>query len=279
MRARGIVWVAAAISTIVTSAAALTTSIPALPARATPRAPASVPVNAPFVLLQMNLCNSGMARSCYSFGKAVDEAVGKILQYRPDVVAVQEVCRSDLYVRGGLGLLAQAMAALYGEGQVGIDFQPARNRYTGDGYRCVNGEPYGIAVLYHGTGRDVYAGWYRDQDRSVEMRAWTCAIAIPGRLTTCTTHLSIRGAVALRQCQELMAILTSSWVTREVIVAGDFNLTSDIRQCPAPSGYEQRDDGSLQHVFFTGTTIEWLDSTHERMQWTDHPLLVERFRI
>src|SRR5439155_422728 len=49
---------------VTVSAVALASSAPAAPARAATT----------FVVLQMNLCNSGMAKaSCYSFGRAVDE--------------------------------------------------------------------------------------------------------------------------------------------------------------------------------------------------------------
>jgi hypothetical protein len=272
-----------AVTTAATAALLLTSSLRAGPARATPMPPASRAVTGPVLVLQMNLCNSGMALSCYSSGRAVDEAVARIHRYRPDVVTVQEVCFDDLYVRGGWGLLARAMADLYGSGRIGVDFQPAGNRHTHGTYRCVDGEPYGVAVIHRGNGRDVHSGWYRAQDRGAEVRTWTCATVVTGRLTACTTHLSINGNVALRQCQELKAVLASPWLTPEVVVAGDFNLTSqpgqahDAGNCAAP-GYERRDDGALQQVFFTGT-LAWLSGGHERMRWTDHPLLYERFRI
>ncbi|MEN3308360.1 MAG: hypothetical protein V7603_4562 [Micromonosporaceae bacterium] len=282
-RVRGGFRAVIAAAALAASAVVLTTSIHAVPARARPVPPVGKTITTTFVLLQMNLCNSGMALSCYSFGKAVDEAVAKIRRYPPDLVTLQEVCRSDVYVRGGWGPLAKAMADLYGSDNVAVDFFPARNRYTNDGYRCVNGELYGVAVLHHFNGREVHGGWYDSQDPSDEMRAWTCTTVITGRLTGCTTHLSIDNDVAVRQCHELMSILASPWVMPEVIVAGDFNLTSqpgtphDVQGCTLPT-YDRRSDGALQHVFFT-RDIQWLQGRYEAMRWTDHPLLYQRFRV
>jgi hypothetical protein len=236
-----------------------------------------------FVMLQMNLCNSGMAiNSCYSFGRAVDEAVGKIHRYAPDFVTVQEVCHDDLYGRHGWGKLARAMADLYG-GHISVDFVPALNRNTNDRYRCVNGELYGVAVMHHGNGRDLHEGWYSSQDSSEEVRAWTCTTVIKARLTGCTTHLSTDPEVAMRQCHEMMSILRSSWVLPEVIIAGDFNLTSEpgkphnVQDC-ALANYHRRSDNALQHVLFT-RNLHWVRGKHEDMRWTDHPLLYERFRV
>jgi hypothetical protein len=258
---------------VVASAVGLT-SASAVPARAA----------STFVVLQMNLCNSGMAISCYSSGRAVDEAVDKIHRYPPALVTLQEVCRDDLYARDGWGKLAQAMADLYGSGHISVDFVPALNRDTNDWYRCVNGEPFGVAVMHHsGNGLDVHSGWYGSQDPSNELRAWTCTTVLKGRLTGCTTHLSTDPDVAIRQCHELMSSLASGWVMPEVIVAGDFNLISepgkphDVRDC-APARYDRTSDSALQQVFFT-RNIRWVEGRYEGMRWTDHPLLYERFRV
>jgi endonuclease/exonuclease/phosphatase family metal-dependent hydrolase len=246
-------------------------------------APAA-PVRPAFVVLQMNLCNSGMAvASCYSFGKAVDEAVAKIHRYPPDLVTLQEVCRDDLYARHGWGKLPQAMADLYGSGHISVAFVPAVDRDTNEAYRCVNGELFGVAVMHHDNGRERHSGWYGSQDSSNEVRAWTCTTVIKRRLTGCTTHLSTDPDVAMRQCHELMAILASPWVQPEVIVGGDFNLRSEpgrphhVRDC-ALAAYDLRGDSALQHVFFT-RNVRWGRGQTEGMRWTDHPLLYEQFRV
>jgi len=236
---------------LVVAAVVLATAVSAAPARA----------GTAFVVLQMNLCDSGVPpASCYTFGRSVDEAAGKIHRYPPELVTLQEVCHNDVT------RLSRTMAA--------AAFFPAWNRDTHDRYRCTNGELYGIALLHHGNGRAVYHGWYANQDASEEVRAWLCATVVNGQLTACTTHLSTHPDVAVRQCHELMSILASRWVLPEVVVAGDFNLTTDC----APPGYDRRTDGSLQQVYFT-RNVHSATGWHERMRWTDHPLLVERLRI
>jgi endonuclease/exonuclease/phosphatase family metal-dependent hydrolase len=255
-----------------------------LPAVApTPIPQVSATGSAPFVLLQMNLCNSGMALSCYSGGKAVDEAAANIRRYAPDLVTVQEVCSGDVYAGKEWGKLAQAMADRYGSERVSASFVPARDRYTGRPYRCVNGEQFGVALIHHGGGRGQRHGWYRSQDPSDEERAWTCGTVIEGKLTGCTTHLSTDKDIAMRQCRELMSTLTAPWVMPEVIVAGDLNLRLlpgdpyDVRNC-APAAYANRNDDWLQQVFFS-QSIPWLEGRSEKMSWTDHPLLYQKFRL
>src|SRR3954463_9073010 len=72
-------------------AIALTSSVGAAPARA----------SATGVVLQMNPCNSGAAKACYSFGASVENAVTAIHQYRPQMVTFQEICRNDVYAADG----------------------------------------------------------------------------------------------------------------------------------------------------------------------------------
>jgi len=252
---------------VAVSVAGLTTSDPVAPTGTT------------FVLLQMNLCNSGAPQAkCYAFGRSIDEAVGEIHRYRPELVTLQEICRDDLYAPDGWGKLARAMADLYGSQHVAVDFTPAGNRDTGDWYRCIGGAPFGVAVLHHYAGRQTHHGWYASQDDSGEIRAWTCTTVVPGRLTAGTTHLSTEPDVALRQCHELLSVLAQPWVLPEVIVAGDVNLRSTRAQTCAAPGYERRDDGDVQQVFFT-PTVQWLRGGYDHARWTDHPLLHEVFRI
>jgi hypothetical protein len=237
------------------------------------------------VLLQMNLCNSGAAKACYSFGAAVTEAVAQIHRYRPQLVTFQETCRDDFYAAHGWGKLAQAMADIYGNDAIQVDFTPAHNRTTGEAYRgCINGEQYGIGVIYHGNGREIHQGWYANQGRGGEVRAWTCATVIKRRLTACTTHLTINRDVAMQQCRELMSILAAAtWAMPEVIISGDVNLQSepgqphDVELC-VPAGHERRDDAAVQQVFYTDN-VSWVQGRYEPLKGTDHPLLYESFRV
>ena len=236
--------------------------------------PASVPVPpgraaATVVVAQMNLCNSGLASSCYSFGAAVDQAAAAIRRHRPDVVAVHEVCRGDLTGPAGPGRLARAMADAHGAGQVGLAFTPAVDRDTGGGYRCTSGDLFGIALLARGAGGAARSGAYRSQDASDEARVWTCVPVLDGRLTGCTTHLSTVPTVARRQCRELVAVLGSPWVLPEVVVAADLNLTGG--DC-APPGYGRRGDGSVQQILFS-PGVRWVGGGSADLLGTDHPLL------
>lgn len=277
--------VAGTSATLPSGAAPATGTAPTHPAAAasSPSLPASPSAPRPFVLLQMNLCHSGMERACFAGARSVDEAVAKIRRYPPDLVTLQEICHDDLYAPGGWGRLAQAMADLYGADHVAVDFVPAMERRSDEPITCTDGQPYGIAVMHHDTGREVHYGWYASQDPSEEMRAWTCTTVIPDRLTGCTTHLSTYPDVAVRQCHELMSILASSWVLPDVVVAGDFNLQyqpgkpHNVQDCVPPS-YDRRTDNAVQQVFFT-RDVSWVQGRYEHMVWTDHPLLYELFRV
>jgi endonuclease/exonuclease/phosphatase family metal-dependent hydrolase len=257
---------------VAASAVVLASSVAAVPARAAET----------FVVLQMNLCNSGMATTCFS-GRSVDEAVEKIRRYPPDLVTLQEVCRNDVYARGGWGKLAEAMADVHGSERISVAFVPIVNRYTDDAYRCVNGEEYGVALLSRGSGHEVHRGRYDSQDSTDELRVWACTTVVQHRLTGCTTHLSTDPDVATRQCHELMSLLASPWVMPEVIVAGDFNLISapgkpyNAQNC-VPANYARRSDDAVQQVFFS-RGIQWIQGRYESMRWTDHPLLYQKFRI
>lgn len=252
--------------------AVLVSSVPGVPARA-----------ATFVLLQMNLCNSGMAPQCYTFGKAVDEAADKIRRYPPDLVTLQEICSTDLYTSDGWGKLGQAMADVHGGDKIAVDFIPAYNKITNDWYRCVNGGLFGNAMMHRGPSRDLHYGWYTIQDPTDEGRAWLCTTVIAGRLTGCTTHLSTDPAVTMRQCRELMSSLKAPMAMPGVIVAGDLNLLSrpgqpnDVRNC-APAGYGIRSDNGRQHVFYN-RGVRSAGGRAEAMRFTDHPMLMQRFLV
>src|SRR6476620_9457895 len=107
--------------------------ISAEPSRGGPTTPEGVQADRVRVL-QMNLCNSGLA-GCYT-GRSVSRAAAVIRAQAPDLVTLNEVCRADVPV------LERAMG-----GAASAAFQPARNRRTGGAVRCRNGESYGIALL------------------------------------------------------------------------------------------------------------------------------------
>jgi endonuclease/exonuclease/phosphatase family metal-dependent hydrolase len=205
------------------------------------------------LLLQMNLCDSGIA-DCYT-GRSVAEAATVIRATGPDVVTLNEICQSDVTaLAGGFG------AAV---------FRAAGDRRTGGPYRCRNGEPYGIGVLVRnpGPGYTTFSGLYPTQDlRDPEERAWVC---VDGGLRLCATHLASTSAdIARAQCGYLVAAVAR----RSTVVGGDFNL-GNLRSC-TPAGFLHRSDGAVQQVVATAGFM--LDSGRSIPMdgTTDHPGLL-----
>ncbi|NUT52417.1 MAG: endonuclease/exonuclease/phosphatase family protein [Saccharothrix sp.] len=237
---------------------------------------ASVPATAAtaFKVLQMNLCNSGVA-GCYQDGLAVDEAVTMIQRRLPDVVSVNEVCLSDL----------PRLTAAVG-GSAAFRFAFARNRSTGSDYQCTDGRgAYGSGIIVKegiaAGGQGVYAA----QDGGNEMRAWACGLSAVRGFTACTTHLSTNGTTALAQCKELVPATvlsfdpTGSASTRHVVV-GDLNLryspgsATNAQNC-VPSGWFRKGDGDVQHVI--ARTLTFVSTQEYAMYRTDHPAFVVNY--
>ncbi len=229
-------------------------------------------------ILQMNLCDSGIAR-CYT-GRSVAEAAGVIRADAPDVVTLNEVCRDDMET------LDHALAGAAG-GVVVSAFQAAGNRRTGEAYRCLNGQPYGIGLVVHVPseyrGYLTYSGIYPTQDRSdPEERAWLCLDAI-GSFYACTTHLANTSpTVAFAQCGYLLhtaipAVRERNPGYQPTVLGGDLNLGSagpqDVRAC-VPSGYVRRGDGGVQYVLATVGFSLTSDRSVEMNGTTDHPGLL-----
>ena len=232
----------------------------------------------PLRLLQMNLCDSGIA-ACYT-GRSVPEAVAVIRAEAPDVVTVNEVCEPDVPA------LAAAMAAAHPAGTVVRVFTPAADRRTDGPFHCLDGQRYGIGLLLrlpsgHTRHRE-YHGIYPAQDnRDPEERVWVCVDAEAGPVA-CTTHLASTSAtVALAQCRYLFGTVLPSVRARDgyrpVVLGGDLNLreggSPDVRSC-VPAGYPRRGDGGVQHVV---ATPEFAVASAARLDLagtTDHPGLV-----
>ncbi|MFI9007836.1 endonuclease/exonuclease/phosphatase family protein [Actinosynnema sp. NPDC053489] len=245
-------------------AASLLCASPAVPAAAA----------ATFTVLQLNLCNSGVA-GCYQNGLAVDEAVTVIGRRLPDVVSVNEVCLSDLpRLTAAVGATAE-----YGFAHVG-------NRSTGGDYQCTAGRgAYGSGVIVKEGIRTTDHGTYTAQDGGNEIRAWACALGEVRGFTACTTHLSTTGTTALAQCRELLPAIalahdpTGSPTTRHV-VAGDLNLryspgsATNAQNC-VPSGWFRKGDGDVQHV--TARTLTFVSTQTYPMYRTDHPAFVVNY--
>jgi endonuclease/exonuclease/phosphatase family metal-dependent hydrolase len=249
------------------------------PASAAP-APRSAVPDGPLRVLQLNLCNSGIA-GCYT-GRSVAEGVALLRAEAPDLVTLNEICEDDVPV------LERALADVVPGGAVTAAFQPHRNGRTGEDYRCRNGQRFGLGLLSRwpaGAGSATEAGVYPVQDEEdPEQRAWLCQ-----RFTTaagqepdagvalCTTHLAYtKREVARAQCQHLFGTVVPGLRSREgavpTVVSGDLNLgpgdSPDLRVC-LPPGSALVDDGGQQRVVGTPELVV-TDSRKIPLRQTDH---------
>lgn len=251
------------------------------PARQADAAARTLPAGVPFVTLQLNLCNSGLA-SCYTRynnGRSVPEAYGVIVARRPDVVTLNEVCLSDVSTG-----LYPAMVRNFPNDRTFWEFMPAGDRANGgQPYRCRNGDQYGIGVLGRipagaGGGTRVFKGLYPQQDTtSNELRAWLCVGAV-GSYGACTTHLvSSSGSIALQQCRRLMdvevpAMRAAVGAALPVVVSGDLNLryggSPNVQSC-VPAGWYRKGDGDVQH-FLATNSLTFGFGQNVNLQYTDH---------
>jgi endonuclease/exonuclease/phosphatase family metal-dependent hydrolase len=233
-------------------------------------------------VLQMNLCNSGIA-SCYT-GRSVAAAATLIRADAPDVVTLNEVCRDDV------ATLRPALSAGR-PGTVVSAFQAAVDRRTGHAFRCRNGAPYGIGLLARiGPPYRAYvtvAGVYPIQDTGdPEERAWLC-LRVVRDFSTCTTHLaSTDPVVALAQCRYLLGTslpaLGGGDRRPPTVLGGDLNLRPgrppDIRSC-VPKGYARLDDGGTQDVLASAGFAVASRRTINMNGVTDHPSLLVTLNV
>jgi endonuclease/exonuclease/phosphatase family metal-dependent hydrolase len=239
--------------------------------------PAPPPEPAPQVrILQLNLCNSGIA-GCFT-GRATATAAAVIRAEAPDLVTLNEICSTDV------AILEDALADA-----VTSAFQAARDARTGAPYRCRAGGEYGIGVLARWPqvpGSTPAGGIYPAQDPDdPEQRAWLCldAAATPA-VTVCTTHLAYtRRDVAQAQCEHLLGTVIAQVRARgaPVVLGADLNLGSgddpQLRSC-VPPGFVLAGDGGQQHVIATpGFAVSDVRSVDLRGS-TDHPGLLVTLR-
>jgi endonuclease/exonuclease/phosphatase family metal-dependent hydrolase len=205
----------------------------------------------------------------------------------PDVVALNEICEDDIVS------LARGLDELAADDVVVTAFGAVGDPRSGTDYRCGrNGERYGIGILARLPGRDAAhstrSGTYPAQDRTdPELRVWVCLDA-EELFLACTTHLvNTVPAIALTQCQHLMATAFGDEVgdataatsvpavTRPTVVAGDLNLRvggpADLRSC-LPAGVSRIDNGGALHVV-TDVAIA-SDASLDMAGTSDHPALL-----
>ncbi len=214
------------------------------------------------VVLQLNLCNSGIA-GCFT-GRSVAQTAELIRAYAPDVVSLNEICRGDV----------AELARVYPPGSVVTGFQSAPDRPTGKSTLCLNGEQFGIGLIVKADGRSIVdGGIYETQDLAdTEIRAWLC---VTGALVACTTHLaSMTTTVAKAQCRELLR----ETAPERVVVTGDFNLhETDMRWCVQPD-YVRTGDGDMQYVLERGGAGVVARQVVDMRGTTDHPALLAVLR-
>ena len=237
--------------------------------------PDALPTHYPFWVLQMNLCNSGIA-GCYDGGKSVPEAATVIQGSAPDVVTLNEICQPDV------AQLAATLSSVYSGSTVVWAFKAASDRRTNAPYKCKNGQDYGIGLIAHipapFNGVQTYSGIYASQDTaSAEERAWLCVHAV-GNFYACTTHLaSTSGTIAQNQCKDLTnnvipSVRAAGGGYAPTVLGGDFNLkfrgSPDAQSC-VPAGYFRKGDGDVQHIMAT-TDFVFSGSRSIAMSHTDH---------
>jgi endonuclease/exonuclease/phosphatase family metal-dependent hydrolase len=250
-----------------------------LAACATTSGSAAVTGAAPVRVLQLNLCNSGIA-GCFT-GRSTAVAAAVIRAGKPDLITLNEVCRDDVAV------LERALAEVVPGGGVSSAFQPARDGRNGEPYLCRNGDQYGIGVVSRWPpvpGSSAWGGIYPAQDQDdPEQRAWLCRdVGATPEVAVCTTHLAYtKRDVAGAQCRYLFDTVVAGMRARDgavpVVLGGDLNLgngdSPDLKAC-LPAGSALVDDGGPQHVV---ATPEFVVGDAQRIDLrgsTDHPGLL-----
>jgi len=217
------------------------TSVVLGPTAVGPRA-ASGAAGSTYTLMQWNVCLSGLA-GCHD-PAAVDEAVARIRQARPDAVTFNEACQADV------ARIARA---------TGYHARFSRVVYRGRLLNCVRPDGRGLfgdAVLTKAAIQSTEEHDFKAQV-GIERRRWLC-VTTGADVEVCTAHLNTRSATELTgndaQCAELATILARRATTRTVIFGGDVNRH---RSC-APAGLWTRADTSadqdpgLQQVYGGG---------------------------
>lgn len=230
----------------------------------------------PVRLLQMNLCNSGIAE-CFT-GRAVAGAAAVIRAEVPDVVTLNEVCRDDVAV------LERALADTVPGATASSQFQPARDRRTGGPYACRDGGRFGIGVVSQTRSVTASAGIHPSQDPGdPEERAWLCLDTGAGDpITVCTSHLAYTDReIALAQCRYLFDTVIAGLRARDgagpVVVGADLNLgprsDPDLRSCLPDGAVVVGGDGRQHVVTLPGPVASRSRSIGMRGS-TDHPALL-----
>jgi endonuclease/exonuclease/phosphatase family metal-dependent hydrolase len=227
--------------------------------------------NGRFLLLQMNLCLSGLA-PCLQYPQVLGEAVTVIRTRRPNAVTLNEVCEGDVArIAARTGYHRRFTTVLYRGRPL-----PCRSP-AGRGV-------FGNAVLTRGTIRHSDDGRYTAQD-VLEQRRWLCVTTVRP-VTVCTTHLEAIASLATleirrRQCAELTDLLAARAGRGPTVAAGDINAVSSC----APRGmWTRTDHGASQKPALQQTYGSTADFLHPlagvvSATFTDHDFLLVSARL
>lgn len=229
-----------------------------------------------FVLVQTNLCLSGMS-GCYEkvdYPAGLRDAVTLVRRVRPDAVTVNESCRAD----------ARTLAR-----RTGYHVRFVRIIYAEQRLACVDPGGRGLfgdAILTRAPVRASESRVFGSQF-GPEERRWLCVTIRSGRggRDVCTAHLEIRsGAYAEAndgQCDELRALLAERARSRPVVFGGDVNRG---RSC-APDGFWSRTDRDaeqapgVQHVYVSRDGFRTPRARLLPARHSDHDVLLVRARV
>lgn len=225
-----------------------------------------------YVLVQMNLCLSGVAQCFHDahYPHGLLEARTHIVDSHADAVTLNEVCSRDVEK------LARS---------TGYHMRFATVRYRGETLPCSDPADrgrYGIAVLTKAGIASSIDYAYKVQD-DIEQREWIC-VTTDNAVTVCATHLDVRSsstnAVNDAQCAEFADVLDRLDQDAALIAAGDMNRPVS---CAPASMWTRTDElaaqePGLQHVYgndrFSPTT-----TTVVPMTYSDHDALVVSSRL
>jgi len=227
-----------------------------------------------YVLMQLNLCLSGLA-DCYdkaAYPAGVQEAVARIRDARPDAVTLNEACSDD----------AARLAR-----RTGYHLRFSQVENFGSPLLCIRPTgrgAFGDAVLTKAA-IDGSADRPFHAESLIEQRRWLC-VSTARDVDVCTAHLSVRRSDAGdttndAQCGELTALLVRKAATRTVIFGGDVNR---LASC-APTGAWTRTDGSadqdpgIQHVYGSRATLRTPSTQVVPFAHSDHDALLVRARL
>jgi endonuclease/exonuclease/phosphatase family metal-dependent hydrolase len=237
--------------------------------------PRSAPgaAGAPYTLLQMNLCLSGLA-GCWdaaAYPAVVREAAARVRHLRPDAVTVNEACRRDV---AGIAR------------RTGYHLRFSRVIYLGAPLHCVDPGGRGLfgdAVLTRArvVGSDQRAF---DAQSGIEQRRWLCVTTRD--VDVCTAHLStqhtaVSAATNAAQCEELAALLARRAAARAVAFGGDVNRR---RSCAPGTAWTRTDryagqTPGVQHAYGSRGELRSPSAVALPARHSNHDLLLVRARL